>query len=155
VPSSIHEPSHDRCFVCGCDNDHGLHLEFLNASDGSVTAEFQCNSTYQGYTDVLHGGVVATLLDGAMTNCLFAHQIVAVTAELTIRYLFPVYTGQRVTVKAWITKSSRHLHVLAAELTQDGKIYARALGKFRNIRTASNQHSSQACAAKFVQRFLT
>lgn len=132
VSPFMHEPLHGGCIVCGSDNDHGWHLQFQKACDGSVTAEFQGGSTYQGYPDMLHGGVVAALLDGAMTNCLFTHQIVAVTAELMIRYLTPVRTEHPVFVRAWIVKSSPRLHVLASELVQDGEVRAKAQAKFRN-----------------------
>jgi acyl-coenzyme A thioesterase PaaI-like protein len=35
---------------------------------------------------MLHGGVISSILDGTMTNCLFAHGTVAVTAELRVRF---------------------------------------------------------------------
>ena len=82
------------------------------------------------YPHTLHGGVIVSLLDGAMTNCLFAHGLVAVTAELTIRFLRPVGTNREATVRAWLQDSSPTLHRLAAELWQDGKLMARATGKF-------------------------
>ena len=135
----VSNPSHKGCVVCGCENDHGMRVEFRSQSDGSVVAEFPCDAAYQGYQDVLHGGVVATLLDGAMTNCLFAHHIVAVTAELTIRYLHPVRIGDPVSIKAWIVRSSPHLHLLAAELAQEGRVHARAKAKFRNVMSATSQ----------------
>ena len=60
-------------------------MRFRREPDGSVTSEFLSDAMYQGYSDVLHGGVVAAVLDGAMTNCLFAHNVVAVPAELRQR----------------------------------------------------------------------
>lgn len=131
--TAISEPSHRTCIVCGCDNDHGMHLQFRSEPDGSVRAEFACDTVYQGYPDILHGGVVAAVLDGAMTNCLFAHVVVAVTAELTIRYLQPVHTREMVSVRAWIVKSSPHLQILAAELSQAGRVCAAAKAKFRRV----------------------
>jgi uncharacterized protein (TIGR00369 family) len=138
----ICEPSHHTCIVCGCENDHGMHLQFRSEPDGSVTAEFLCDAMYQGYPDVLHGGVVAALLDGAMTNCLFAHGIVAVTAELTIRYLLPVCSGHAATVRAWVVKPSSRLQMSAAELVQDGEVRAKARAKFRNIKVAQASRAS-------------
>jgi acyl-coenzyme A thioesterase PaaI-like protein len=133
----ISEPSHRECIVCGCENDHGMHMQFHREPDGSVTSEFLSDAMYQGYPDVLHGGVVAAVLDGAMTNCLFAHDVVAVTAELTIRYLQPVHTQEMVSVRAWIVKSSPHLHLLAAELSQRGQVRATAKAKFRRVKGTS------------------
>jgi acyl-coenzyme A thioesterase PaaI-like protein len=74
--------------------------------------------------------MVSTLLDAAMTNCLFAHGFAAVTAELTVRFLRPVAAHRPVTVNAWIEKSWRRLHLLAAELRQEGELMATATAKF-------------------------
>jgi acyl-coenzyme A thioesterase PaaI-like protein len=134
---SVAHHSHRGCIVCGCDNDHGMHMQFTSEPDGSVVAEFLCDTMYQGYPDVLHGGMVAAVLDGAMTNCLFAHDVVAVTAELTIRYLQPVHTREMVSVRAWIVKSSPHLQLLAAELRQGGHVRATAKAKFRRVKSTS------------------
>lgn len=126
----VKEQVHSRCIVCGAWNTRGLHLGFAVMPDGSVQAVFDCADILEGYAHTLHGGVIASLLDGAMTNCLFAHGLVAVTAELTIRFLRPAGTNRRVTVRAWLEDSSPTLHRLAAELWQDGQLMARATGKF-------------------------
>jgi acyl-coenzyme A thioesterase PaaI-like protein len=95
-----------------------------------VQATFDCTKAYEGYSDVLHGGVVSALLDGAMTNCLFAHGHPGVTAEITVRFRHPVHTGKTATVRAWIERCARPLHVLGAELAQEGEVKATARGKF-------------------------
>ncbi len=125
---------HANCVVCSSSNEHGLGLSFRSLPDGSVEAMFDCNRAYQGYLNVLHGGISSTLLDGAMTNCLFAHGIHAVTAELNIKFLHPIVCCQSVTVLAWISRSSSKLHLLAAELSQNGQIMATATGKFVRIK---------------------
>jgi uncharacterized protein (TIGR00369 family) len=123
-------PLHRHCVVCGSSNDRGLHLEFVREDDGSVTAVFDCDNHYQGYPNVLHGGVVSSLLDGAMTNCLFAHGRSGLTAELNVRFRHPVATDTPLVVRAWIEESYRHLHRLNAECSQNGTIMATASGKF-------------------------
>ena len=79
---------------------------------------------------MLHGGVVASVLDGAMTSCLFAHGHPGATAELTVRFRHPVRTGGVATVRAWIERCAPPLHMLRAELVQNGQIKATAWGKF-------------------------
>jgi acyl-coenzyme A thioesterase PaaI-like protein len=98
--------------------------------DGSVTAEFTAAPFLEGYVGRLHGGVIAALLDGAMTNCLFALGYQAFTAELTIRYRHPVAVTQPLLVRAWRTDSRGPLHLLRAELRQNGKLSVTAIGKF-------------------------
>lgn len=122
--------THARCAVCGATDCQDLHVCFHALPDGSVRGIFEARPDLQGYPNTLHGGMVSTLLDAAMTNCLFAHGFAAVTAELTVRFLHPVAAGRPVTVGAWIERSWRRLHLLAAELRQEGELMATATAKF-------------------------
>jgi acyl-coenzyme A thioesterase PaaI-like protein len=79
---------------------------------------------------LIHGGVVSLLLDGAMTNCMFARNKKAVTGMLTVRYKHPVCVNRTAEVSARLVKSSPPLYYLEAEISQDGKVLARATGKF-------------------------
>lgn len=127
---SLRRDSHPGCFVCGPANGHGLGLEFRLGADGAVEASFACQGVFEGYPAMLHGGIICTLLDGAMTNCLFAHGHAGVTAELRVRFRHPVITERPAQVRAWIASSLRPLHELAAELVQGEQVMATASGKF-------------------------
>lgn len=122
--------AHPFCFACSASNPMGLALRYTTAPDGSVSAPFIGNCALEGYPGVLHGGIVATLLDGAMTNCLFARGIRAMTADLRIRYRFPVLAAEELTVRAWLESSYHGLLELRAEITQGGNVKTRAHGKF-------------------------
>jgi len=65
-----------------------------------------------------------------MTNCLFAHGKVAVTGEITIKFEHSVAIERFAFIKAWLTKSFSTLHLVEADLSQQGKVLARATGKF-------------------------
>ena len=121
---------HPRCMVCGRPGPAGLGLEFRLLSDGSVTADFDCAANFEGYGGMLHGGVVSAIADGAMTNCLFAHGIAAVTAELNVRFRHPMELGTPLSVTARITRRTEPLFLVEAELTQAGRLKAKATGKF-------------------------
>lgn len=122
--------AHGGCVVCGPANARGLGLAFASLPDGGVEARFACDHVFQGYAGVLHGGVIASLLDGAMTSCLFARGRAAVTAELNVQFRHPVVAGRTAKVRAWITRATPPLHVLAAQVVQDGQTKATATGKF-------------------------
>jgi len=122
--------AHANCVICSPSNERGLGLEFTLSQDGGVKAAFGCDKTFQGYDNVLHGGVVASLLDGAMTNCMFVHGCIGVTAELNVRFRHPVVTGRTATVHAWITRSASPLYLVKAEVLQDSQLKATATGKF-------------------------
>jgi len=121
---------HPRCVVCGRPGSSALGLKFQVQADGSVTASFDCHENFEGYGGMLHGGVVSAIADGAMTNCLFAHGIAAVTAELNVRFRHPMELGTPLTVTARITRRAEPLFFVEAELTQAGQLKAKATGKF-------------------------
>lgn len=121
---------HPKCVVCSSANEKGLHLKFDVSDEGSVKADFQCNKAFEGYPGILHGGVISTILDGAMGHCMFARGQAAVTVEMTTRFRCPVITGHDATVLARITRSSHPLYLLEAQIIQDGEIKATAKSKF-------------------------
>ncbi len=126
----IRTMAHANCAVCSPKNKRGLGVEFTLSEGGCVEATFDCDKVFEGYSDLLHGGVIASLLDGAMTNCMFAHGCIAVTAELNIRFRNPVVIGAPVIVRAWIDKDFSPLYVVRAEVIQNHKLKATAVGKF-------------------------
>ena len=131
VLEAVRAAEHPRCFVCNPENPDGLKLRFRVQADGSVFAFFPCRSVYQSYPATLHGGITSALLDAAMTNVLFSIGIVAVTAELTVRFLAPVSLDRGAVVVGTIEKTSSHpLYYVRAELQQDRKTLARASAKF-------------------------
>lgn len=127
---STRTAAHPFCLVCSRSNPLGLGLDFQLQPDGSVVADFISHAALEGYSGLLHGGVIAAMLDGAMTNCLFAHGWQAVTGELTVRYRHPVEVGAALTVRAWIHESYRPLHFVEAELRQGDCVKATASAKF-------------------------
>ena len=110
---------------------------FPPAPDGAVEAEFACPAQYQGYDGLLHGGITSSLLDGAMTNCLFAHGVVAVTGEMTVRFRHPIAIGQPLVVRARIRRSQSPLHIVEAEIIQGDQVKAKAQGKFMECRNGA------------------
>jgi uncharacterized protein (TIGR00369 family) len=122
--------AHGRCVVCGHVNGHTPRLRFAVADDGSVQATFQPDPAYEGYSGILHGGVISTLLDAAMTNCLFAHGRCGLTAELCVRFRHPVVSDTPLRLRACVERSSPPLFVLRAELWQANQLRVTAVGKF-------------------------
>ncbi len=136
----LQQSQHPHCMICGASH-LGHKLEFrVSPGGGGVEAWFLCDEALQGYSGMLHGGVVSTLLDAAMANCLFAHDIVAVTGELTVRFLKPVTIGRFAKVRCWLKTSSSMLWVLGAELVQDEELLAKGTGKFlrKDLRTPAS-----------------
>ena len=120
---------HQHCFACG-DAPGGLGLRFTVTGDGAVEATFSCAARYQGYDDMLHGGVISTLLDAAMTHCLLAAGVVAVTTELVVKFRRPLRPGIDARISAVIKKNYNRLYLTAAQVTQENRVVAKADGKF-------------------------
>lgn len=122
----------DRCcFACGMDNPDGLRLEWK--VDGPVmTTTFVPPQKYQGWKGIVHGGILATLLDEAMTRLAGLSFGGAVTAEMTIRYVAPAHIGEMLYIRGEIVKDDRKLIEMRSFIytpDESGKLIARATGK--------------------------
>lgn len=84
------------CFVCGLENPVGLHLKFYETGPGEVTVDFTPAEQYQGYPGVLHGGIVASILDetaGRSLMGIFPPRFMF-TAKLEVKYRKNVPVGK-------------------------------------------------------------
>ena len=121
---------HSGCIACGQTNPFSLNLHFSTTTDGQVAARFQASTLLQGYTGILHGGVISLLLDSAMTHCLFARGIKAVTAELKVKFIHSVPCSAALLLQAQLIQCRQPLYKLTACLYVDETPHARAAAKF-------------------------
>jgi uncharacterized protein (TIGR00369 family) len=121
---------HRHCVVCGARHPFGLQADFQVTGDHAVEAEFPCGKSYEGYTNVLHGGIVSALLDGAMANCMLAMGLEAYTVDLRIRFRAPVDIGVTALVRGEWLRQEGPLHLLQATILQNGQTKATARAKF-------------------------
>lgn len=87
------QPGSRNCFVCGRENPAGLKLNFYNIAPGKVRVDLWVTSEYEGYPGVVHGGIIAAILDecGGRAHMVELEQFM-VTAQLNVRYRQPVPT---------------------------------------------------------------
>jgi len=90
------QPNSKQCFVCGLENPIGLHLRFYRSGPGEVQAECVLAQPYQGYPGIVHGGIVASMLDEAAGRSLMGEDPprFMFTARLDVRYRKNVPVGQ-------------------------------------------------------------
>lgn len=119
-----------NCLLCRSSNPWSLNLSFTPEADGGVRTQFKTHSGLQGYDGILYGGVIAALLDAAMTHCLFHHNIQAMTGDLRVRFINPVGCNDLLAIRAWIVESCPPLYHLKSEITVDGCIMARGKARF-------------------------
>ena len=121
---------HATCFACGPSNDQGLRLAFTAEQSGS-TCTVAVPRRFQGYAGIVHGGIVATLVDAAMVHTLWmASGKDPVTCRLEIHFLQPLPAAELLTVRAHQTGKKGKVMLAAAEVLCSGVCYARARGAF-------------------------
>jgi uncharacterized protein (TIGR00369 family) len=103
-----YDSEQNMCFGCSQKNPIGLKLEF-SESDEFLHASWQPGEEYQGYINILHGGIIATLLDEIGAWCVLVKVGTAgVTSEMTTKYIAPVYLNKgNITLKAEIASETR------------------------------------------------
>lgn len=118
------------CFVCGSEVP-GLHLAFSGDAQ-EVCAEAVIEPSYQGFRGVVHGGILAGIVDDAMWHVI--HQQdgdFPMTAELKVRYLAPVKIGERLVVRGRMVRYRRRLMVAEAVIENHaGDVLVSAEGRF-------------------------
>ena len=118
-----------RCFACGMENLDGLRIAW-KVEGLSTMAEFTPDRKYQGWKGIVHGGILATLLDEAMTRLTWIVCGGALTAEMTVRYVHAAPIGETLFIRGEIVKDSRKLVEMKASLSDSsGKVIAYSTGK--------------------------
>jgi uncharacterized protein (TIGR00369 family) len=122
----------DYCFGCGPANPAGLQLKFELAPGGdSYVAEFELSVEFGGPPGHAHGGIVATILDEAMSKANKLRGRIALTRRMEVEYLRPVPLGKLLVVEGRIgTVRGRASYNRAEIRDSEGVVLARSRGKF-------------------------
>ena len=121
---------HPHCVVCWERHPFGLQVDYRATGAHTVEGRFGCGKSYEGYESVVHGGIVSSLLDGAMASCILARGLEAYTVELRVRFRSAVATGIPAIIRGQWLQSAGPIHILHATLEQAGQIKASARAKF-------------------------
>ncbi len=127
----------NMCFACSPHNSIGLKLAFK--MEGEVCrARFVARPEHQGWNGVMHGGLVATVLDEAMAQWLWQNGLKTMTAEMTIRFSHAVPVGEELTIEGrMISQRGRLIEMSAQILLPDGRVAAKARSKFLVVKPQS------------------
>jgi uncharacterized protein (TIGR00369 family) len=128
----------NRCFGCGPANATGLRLEFLLADDGSVVSLPVVAGTFDGHPGYLHGGIIATLLDEAMSKAVRAQGRSSMTRKLEIEYLRPVPSGAPLRIEGRVVRDEKRKHWAEASIANEkGIVLAEGKGLFIEVHSPS------------------
>jgi len=121
------------CVVCGQANPIGMRLQFEVDGQGAA-AQWTVTAPFQGFRDVLQGGMICAILDDCMWYAAYGQGGVTLTAEATVRYLARVPVGARVLGRGRVVGRHGRLWTCAATLERpDGQVLASAQGKFLQV----------------------
>jgi uncharacterized protein (TIGR00369 family) len=107
---------------------------------------FRLGKRYTGPPGHCHGGIIATILDEAMGKVNKLRHVIALTSEITVRYLKPVPLKQPLLVESREVRVKGRKHINMAEiLNERGEVLARSRGLFVAI-------DPQRMFARFAER---
>jgi acyl-coenzyme A thioesterase PaaI-like protein len=105
----IKQPNSKMCFICGLKNPVGLHLHIYEVEPGVVESTYTAPDHFQGYPGVLHGGIVAAILDELSGRSQMGPDLLAprfmFTARLEVKYRKNVPTGRSLKIVGKAGKS--------------------------------------------------
>jgi acyl-coenzyme A thioesterase PaaI-like protein len=114
------QPNSKTCFVCGIHNPYGLKLDFYETNPGEVTVTTVVPDYYQGYPGIVHGGIVACLVDEVLGRVHMgsdkAKPRFMYTAKLTVQYRKPVPTNKPIQIIGFADKSKKRAATSVAKV---------------------------------------
>jgi uncharacterized protein (TIGR00369 family) len=130
------QPNSSHCFVCGLENQYGLRLAFYETGPGEVTTEVTTPERFQGFPGVVHGGVVAAILDETASRAAMVGDRTRFmyTAKLEVFYRKPTPVGVLLRATGKVSRHHGRLARATAELRlPDGTVTAEAKGLFAEV----------------------
>lgn len=128
--------NNNRCFACGKENPMGLQVNPDITSDGrQVKIECTPPDYFQGWANVIHGGILSALLDEAITYVgIASFDGPAVTAQLEVRFKQPAMVGAKLFVTASRVKMGKRLIEVEAHIdSEQGERIVEGSGKVMKV----------------------
>ena len=123
-------PSYKYCFGCGRQNPIGLKLDiYWDEENHLVYAPIRLKKEYEGFENVIHGGIISTIVDELLWWCVAAEKRrVTVTAELKIRFKKPMQPEKDYTAFAKLVEERGRRFMARCEIKDENKIVAEGEG---------------------------
>jgi acyl-coenzyme A thioesterase PaaI-like protein len=108
-----------------------MRLKFRVTAEGESEAQWTPVAAWEGYPGLIHGGLIGTVLDEAMSKAVASTKVRTLTAEMRIRYRRMVETGGQFVIRGKVTERGRRMIRAEAWLvSESGEEHARAWGSF-------------------------
>ena len=154
-------PHTQGCLACGRDNLHGLRLDLqVDEQTGVVSCIFTPKPEHIGFEGIIHGGMLATVLDEAMVwTATWAAKRFCVCAEMTIRFRESAVVGQPLQVEARAVSVRSRLISTEAAISDGRSVLVVAVGKYSPLPPERNRdfvrtllEDAQSPAARTLRR---
>jgi acyl-coenzyme A thioesterase PaaI-like protein len=124
-------PWSKSCFVCGEANPRGLRAKLYQVG-ARVEMSFVAPRELVGWSDVVHGGLLGTVMDEVMAwAAIVDGRCGYFAAECSVRFQKPLPVGHPCWVRAEVIGTRRQLKETAAWIEDDaGVAYARGRGRY-------------------------
>lgn len=110
-------------------------LKFWFDDAGTFHGSFNCNAYQQGYDTMVHGGVIAAIIDASMAQCLMGHGVVGYTANLSVKYRKPVTIRTATKLQTSIVAvNCSVLYSMSCKITQNDVCVVKADGRFFKVK---------------------
>ena len=123
------QPNSNNCFICGRQNPRGLYMSFYDNGQNEVCAEYAVPEMYQGYPGIVHGGIVAAMLDEVVGRVAMIgdHHRFMFSVKLEVKYRHPVPTQTPLQLVGRVVRLRGRLGKAVGEVQRlDGQILAEA-----------------------------
>ncbi len=125
--------SYNKCFVCGKDNPDGLQIKFTYPQEITM-AKINLPEKFEGYPGIIHGGIVATLLDEAMAKIVIKKAGEAVTGRMNLEFKKYVKSNTDYLLSGSVDEDKGRILKCSARLVDlEGKVHARAEATFVRV----------------------
>ncbi len=121
------------CFVCGKDNPLGFKIEVQYCEeDLAAETELAIPREYQGWSEVIHGGILSTLLDELMAHAVWRFAGPGVTLGMEVRFHKPLKPGEAIRVRGVLQPGNNSRRLAEAEIVRlaDGQKIASGKSRF-------------------------
>lgn len=128
----ISNRSDHRCFGCSPNNRHGLQMKFYT-DDSSVYSWIVVPPHLSGWSDLVHGGVLSTIMDEIMSwTAIHTLRKFILTKSIGVDFLKPVFIGQRLMAEGRVsgTAKKRQATVEGYLYNDDDRLCVKGTGTF-------------------------